>query len=129
MGVLMLRKEAKKLVKSLFVSSILQVGLLIPLVSLYGVYGAIAAMVAGKIISVILLRVEMRSRVVLAINPNKLIIYPSLISGLLVIAFFLQNTAGYYTTLGAVALLSIFLSWFFFRNDIGKAREVLFGKD
>ena len=128
MGVLMLRKEAKKLVKSLFVSSVIQVGLLIPLVSLYGVYGAIAAMVAGKIISVVLLRLEMRKRVVLAINPNKLIIYPSLISGMLVIAFFLQNTTGYYTTLGAVALLSIFLSWFFFRNDIGKAKEVLFGK-
>jgi O-antigen/teichoic acid export membrane protein len=129
MGVLMLRKEAKQLVKSLFVSSVIHVGLLIPLVSLYGVYGAIAAMVGGKIISVVLLRIEMRSRIVLAINQNKLIVYPSLISGLLVVAFFLQNTAGYYTTLGAVALLSIFLSWFFFRNDIGKAREVLFGKD
>lgn len=129
MGVLMLRKEAKQLVKSLFVSSVIQVGLLIPLVSLYGVYGAIAAMVGGKIISVVLLRIEMRSRIVLAINQNKLIVYPSLISGLLVVAFFLQNTAGYYTTLAAVALLSIFLSWFFFRNDIGKAREVLFGKD
>ena len=125
----MLRKEAKQLVKSLFLSSVIQVGLLIPLVSLYGVYGAITAMVGGKIISVVLLRIEMRSRIVLAINKNKLIVYPSLISGLLVVAFFLQNTVGYYPTLGAVAILSLFLSWFFFRNDIGKAKEVLFGKD
>jgi O-antigen/teichoic acid export membrane protein len=129
MGVLMLRKEAARLVKSLFFSSIIQIGLLIPRVSGYGVYGAIIAMLLGKIISVILLRIEIKSRITLAINPYKLIIYPSLISGMLVIAFFVQKTFGYYTTMGAVGVSSIFLSWFFFRNDIGKAREVLFGKD
>jgi len=58
-----------------------------------------------------------------------LIVYPALISGMLVIAFFVQKTFGYYTTMGVVGVSSIFLSWFFFRRDIGKAREVLFGKD
>lgn len=129
MGVLMLRKEAARLVRSLFFSSIIQIGLLVPLVSGYGVYGAIIAMLLGKIISVILLRIEIKSRITLAINPYKLIIYPTLISGMLVVAFFVQKTFGYYTTMGAVGVSSIFLSWFFFRNDVGKAREVLFGKD
>ena len=129
MGVLMLRKEAKQLVKSLFFSSVIQIGLLVPLVSGYGVYGAIVAIVVGKIVSIVLLRYEIRTRITLAINPYKQIVYPALISGLLVIAFFLEDTFGYYATLGTVGVLSIFLSWFFFRNDVGKAREVLFGKD
>jgi O-antigen/teichoic acid export membrane protein len=129
MGVLMLRKEAARLVKSLFFSSVIQIGLLIPFVSGYGVYGAIIAILLGKIISVALLRLEIKSRITLAINPYKLIVYPALISGMLVIAFFVQKTFGYYTTMGVVGVSSIFLSWFFFRRDIGKAREVLFGKD
>jgi O-antigen/teichoic acid export membrane protein len=129
MGVLMLRKEAARLVKSLFFSSIIQIGLLIPFVSGYGVYGAIIAILLGKVISVALLRLEIKSRISLAINPYKLIVYPALISGMLVIAFFVQKTFGYYSTMGVVGVISVFLSWFFFRKDIGKAREVLFGKD
>lgn len=129
MGVLMLRKEAKQLVKTLFFSSVIQIGLLMLLVSGYGVYGAIVAIVVGKIISIVLLRIEIRTRITLAINPYKQIVYPALISGLLVLAFFLEDSFGYYATLGTVGVLSIFLSWFFFRNDVGKAREVLFGKD
>lgn len=129
MGVLMLRKEPKTLVKSLFYSSVVQIALLVSLVSLYGLYGAIIALALGKIVAVVLLRMEIKSRIVLAINPYKLIVYPALVAGLLVLSYFVQVELGYYTTIGIVGILCLFLSWFFFRNDIGKAREVLFGKD
>jgi O-antigen/teichoic acid export membrane protein len=128
MGVLMLRKEAGRVVRALTISAAIQVVALGAFTGPWGILGAVVAILIGKVFSVLLLRLEMGNRIVLRINLYKTLVYPSIISLLLVGLYILRETI---TLLGGVSIalgISILISWFFFRKDLGKAKEVIFGK-
>ncbi len=126
MGILMLRKEPLRLVYALFYSSIIQVFLLMLLVPDYGILGAVLGVSAGKIFSLIFLYWQLRTRVELDINYQKMIAYPGLVAIVLIASFIGENHIGYVASTSCAALLSVLLTLFFFRKDLERAKRLLF---
>lgn len=126
MGILMLRKEPSRLVYGLFYSAIIQVFLLAILVPKHGLLGAVLAVTIGKIFSLIFLYWQLRSRVEMDINYQKMIAYPGLVAIVLVAAFVGERHIGYVASTSGAALLSVLLTLFFFRKDLERAKKLLF---
>jgi O-antigen/teichoic acid export membrane protein len=128
MGLLMLRKEPHRLVFALFYSSILQVFLLSILVPRWGIEGAVWAVVLGKGFSLVFLNLQLRSRVELDVNYQKMIFYPALMAAGLFGAYLMEEHIGYLAATSAASILAVVLTLFFFRRDLERARGLLFEK-
>ncbi|MFN6378457.1 MAG: oligosaccharide flippase family protein [Flavobacteriales bacterium] len=126
MGILMLRKEPSRLVYALFYSSIIHVFLLVVLVPKYGLLGAVLSVTLGKVFSLIFLYWQLRARVDLDINYQKMIAYPALVAMVLIASFVSESHIGYVASTSGAALLSVLLTLFFFRKDLERAKKLLF---
>jgi O-antigen/teichoic acid export membrane protein len=128
MGLLMLRKEPERLVFALFYSSILQVFLLTILVPRWGIEGAVWAVILGKGFSLVFLNLQLRTRVELDVNYQKMIFYPALMAAGLFAAYAAEDRIGYLAATAASAILGVILTLFFFRRDLGRAKGLLIEK-
>lgn len=126
MGILMLRKEPSRLVIGLFYSAVIQIFLLGILVPKYGLLGAVLAVTIGKVFSLIFLYWQLRSRVELDINYQKMIAYPGLVALSLVASFASESFIGYLASTSIATVLSALLTLFFFRRDLERAKKLLF---
>lgn len=126
MGILMLRKEPSRLVIGLFYSAVIQIFLLGILVPKYGLLGAVLAVTIGKVFSLIFLYWQLRSRVELDINYQKMIAYPGLVALSLIASFASESYIGYVASTSIATVLSALLTLFFFRRDLERAKKLLF---
>ena len=126
MGLLMLRKEQGKLVQALFFSAIVQVVLLFLLVPLLDVLGAVIALTAGRVASLLFMKMQLSKRVTLDVNYGKMITYPMIISLVLIAAFMTERTFGYYIVAAVSAGISGLVTLFFFRKDLKRAYDLIF---
>lgn len=126
MGLLMLRKEQGRLVVALLYSSVLQVMLLFVLVPAYEIFGAVAALTLGRVASLFFMEFQLKQRVRLEVNYGKMILYPLIVSCILIVAFYTERTFGYYPVYIMCAVLSALTTLFFFRKDLRKAYDLVF---
>lgn len=129
MGLLMLRKEQGRLVATLFYSAVVQMILLFVLVPSYDMAGAVAAITGGKTASLIFMYLDLRGRIFLRVNYRKLITFPLIVAVILLAAFLLEHSFGYYVVSLAATFLSVLVTLFFFRKDLRKAAGLIFSKD
>ncbi len=121
LGILMLRKEVSAVVRALLFSALIHFVSLLIFVPTWGVEAALWLGILSKVIMVLFLQREVRKRVQMQFNAQKLITYPLLMSLVFAATYFLSPGMSYiYLSLGTLIPAFLF-TYLFFRKDLKRA--------